>query len=81
MTDKAKRNALIFYNRLTKSNRTELDSIAIEFVSHIDEIAIKKTLVLTDTSGGSYTAIGLKYGATKHQVRHWLNNNKKAATN
>jgi hypothetical protein len=79
MTEKQQKNALIFYNRLTGVNHTELTPIAIEFVSKIDEDAIKKVLVVTDASGGSYAALGLKYNCTRFQVRHWLKT--KATTN
>jgi hypothetical protein len=79
MTERQKKNALLFYNRLTASNLVELNSISIAFVSCIDETAIKRALVLSDVSGGSYTALALKYNATKYQVRYWLK--EKAVTN
>lgn len=79
MTKEQQKNALLFYNRLTNSNHTELSSFALQFMSSIDEDAIKKVLVVTDTSGGSYAALGLKYNCTRFQVRHWLKT--KATTN
>jgi len=81
MTGQQYKNALAFYNRMTARNNTELSNLELEFVSHIDEGVIKKTLVLTDTSGGSYASLAVKYGCTKSQAQHWITRNKKAATN
>ncbi len=81
MTAQQTKNALLFYNRMTARNNTELSSLELEFISHIDEATIKKTLVLTDTSGGSYAALAVRYGCTKSRVQYWINSNKKAATN
>jgi len=81
MTAQQTKNALTFYNRMTARNNTELTVLELEFIAHIDEAIIKKTLVLTDTSGGSAAALAVKYGATKWQVTHWITRNKKAATN
>ena len=80
MTDKQYKNALLFYNRMTSRNSAELTSLELQFMANIDEVVIKKTLVLTDTSGGSAAALAVKYGATKWQVTHWITRNKKAAT-
>jgi len=81
MTAQQAKNALLFYNRMTARNNTELSSLELEFIRHIDEATIKKTLVLTDTSGGSYAALAVRYGCTKLQVQRWVSRNKKAATN
>jgi hypothetical protein len=81
MTAQETKNALVFYNRMTNRNATELSELELVFISHIDGDMIKKTLVLTDTKGGSCAALGMRYGATKSQVWHWLSTNKKATTN
>lgn len=80
MTDKQYKNALAFYNRMTARNSTELSSLELQFMANIDDVVIKKTLVLTDTSGMSPAALAIKYGATKNQIKHWIYRNKKAAT-
>ena len=81
MTAQQTKNALLFYNRMTNRSNTELSVLELEFIAHIDEATIKKTLVLTDTSGMSPAALAIKYGATKNQIKHWIYRNKKAATN